>query len=277
MATYAFGDIQGCIAPLEALLDKINYDTSKDQLWFTGDLINRGPDSLRTLRVISKLPNTICVLGNHDLHLLALKLAANAYETEHNLSPILEANDCDELIDWLRHRPLLHHDCHLGYTMVHAGIFPTWSIEEASTHAAEISAILQSENAGEFLEQMYGNEPDTWSNTLTGWERLRFITNVFTRMRFCDSNGSLILDVKGAPDARNPNLIPWYKHPLSKNRDQRIIFGHWAALMGKADTPNIFALDTGCVWGNQLTALRLEDQQRFCVNCEKTCSQYPIA
>jgi len=267
MSTYAIGDIQGCIDPLEALLDKINYDASKDQLWFTGDLVNRGPDSLRTLRVISKLPNTISVLGNHDLHLLALKLAANAYETEHNLAPILEANDCDELIDWLRHRPLLHHNRHLGYTMVHAGILPMWNIGEATQHAEEVTSILQSTTAGEFLEQMYGNEPDTWSDTLTGWERLRFIINVFTRMRFCNSNGSLILDVKSAPDSQNPNLIPWYQHPLSKNREQRIVFGHWAALMGKVDTPNVFALDTGCVWGNQLTALRLEDQQKFCVNC----------
>lgn len=269
MATYAIGDIQGCIDPLEALLDKINYDTSKDQLWFTGDLVNRGPDSLRSLRLISKLPNTISVLGNHDLHLLALRLAPSAYETTHNLQPILAAHDCDELINWLRHRPLVHHDAHLKYTLVHAGILPTWSIIEALDRAAEVTSVLQSEAASHFLQAMYGNQPDTWSDTLAGWDRLRFIVNTFTRMRLCNRAGALVLDIKGPPDPQNYDLIPWYQHPLKQNQNERIVFGHWAALMGKTDTPNVFALDTGCVWGNQLTALRLEDQQRFAVECKR--------
>lgn len=267
MATYAIGDIQGCVEPLEALLDKINYDSTIDHLWFTGDLVSRGPESLRSLRLISKLPNTITVLGNHDMHLLALKFAENVYVVKHNLMPILEAHDSDELIHWLRHRPLIHHDPHLKFTLVHAGILPSWSIASALEYGGEVSTVLQSDNAGEFLEEMYGDEPKYWSENLLGWNRLRFITNVFTRMRYCDAQGGLALESKSAPGSQNVDLIPWYKLPSLRNHDDRIVFGHWASLMGKADVTNIFALDTGCVWGNQLTALRLEDQYRTCVEC----------
>ncbi len=268
MSTYAIGDIQGCLEPLEALLEKIDYDTSIDQLWFAGDLVNRGPDSLRSLRLISKLPNTIVVLGNHDMHLLALKLGDNAYKKEHSLFPILEADDSDQLIEWLRQRPLIHHDPHLGYTMSHAGILPSWSIATAIELAAEVTTMLRSSKVNDFLQNMYGNEPSAWSDQLTGWERLRFITNAFTRMRFCDTAGNLVMETKGGP-SQNSDLIPWYQFESVRKREDRLIFGHWAALNGKTDTPNIFALDTGCVWGGHLTALRLEDQKRFCVECTK--------
>lgn len=267
MSHYAIGDLQGCCHSLEALLTKINYDTSIDTLWFTGDLVNRGPDSLSTLRLVSRLPRVQCVLGNHDLHLLALALAPTAYPATHNLDPILEAHDRDALIHWLRHRPLLHHDDHLHYTMTHAGIPPQWNIAQAQHHAEEVNNVLISDQAGVFLEHMYGNEPDTWSDTLQGWERLRYIVNALTRMRFCDPTGKLVLDLKGAPGSQPPGLIPWFQIPNNRSPQDRLIFGHWAALMGKTDQPNLFALDTGCVWGNQLTALRLEDQQIICVEC----------
>ncbi|MBX9587401.1 MAG: symmetrical bis(5'-nucleosyl)-tetraphosphatase [Gammaproteobacteria bacterium] len=269
MSHYAIGDLQGCYAALEALLAKINYDSSDDILWFTGDLVNRGPDSLNTLRLVSRFPRVICVLGNHDLHLLALALATRVYPVQHNLDEILNAPDRDELIHWLRNRPLLHHDSQLKYTMTHAGIPPQWSLSEAQKNAEEVCQILQSDQAGLLLEHMYGNEPDTWSPSLQGWDRLRYIINAFTRMRFCDPSGKLILDVKGPAETQTPHLIPWFQLPNKRDPQDRLIFGHWAALMGKTNQPNLFALDTGCVWGNQLTAMRLEDQKLFSVECAK--------
>ncbi len=266
MSHYAIGDLQGCYAALEALLTKINYDTSTDALWFTGDLVNRGPDSLRTLRLVSQLPRVISVLGNHDLHLLALALAPRTYPVEHNLDEILNAPDRDELIQWLRQCPLLHHDSHLKYSMSHAGIPPQWTLTDAQQFAEEVNTVLQSDDAGTFLEHMYGNEPSLWSDSLQGWDRLRYIVNAFTRMRFCNLAGALVLDVKVAPKSQH-DLIPWFQYPNKRNTEDRLIFGHWAALMGKTNLPNLFALDTGCVWGNQLTALRLEDQKLFSIEC----------
>ncbi len=267
MSHYAIGDLQGCHKALESLLSKINYDTSKDTLWFTGDLVNRGPDSLSTLRLVSKLPRVVSVLGNHDLHLLALALAPRVYPAKHNLDEILNASDRDQLIQWLRNRPLLHHDPQLKYTVVHAGIPPQWSLKEAQTYADEVCTILRGDQAGEVLEHMYGNEPDTWSPSLQGWDRLRYIINALTRMRFCSPTEKLILDVKGPADLQTSELIPWFQLPNKRDPQDRLIFGHWAALMGKTNQQNLFALDTGCVWGNQLTALRLEDQQLFSVEC----------
>jgi bis(5'-nucleosyl)-tetraphosphatase (symmetrical) len=269
MPHYAIGDLQGCYTALEALLSKINYDTNLDTLWFTGDLVNRGPDSLSTLRLVSRLPRVNCVLGNHDLHLLALVLAPSIYPIEHTLDDILEAPDCDELIQWLRKRPLLHHDPDLNYSMTHAGIPPQWTLAEAQKYAAEVNQMLGSDQAGLFLEKMYGNEPDTWSPTLQGWDRLRYIVNGLTRMRFCTVAGKLVLDVKGPAESQTTGLIPWFQLPTRRGPEERLIFGHWAALMGKTNQPNLFALDTGCVWGNQLTALRLEDQQYFAIECRK--------
>lgn len=270
MSHYAIGDLQGCYTALEALLTKINYDTSVDTLWFTGDLVNRGPDSLSTLRLVSQLPRVISVMGNHDLHLLALALAPSAYPANHNMDAILSAHDRDELIHWLQSRPLLHQDAHLNYTMTHAGIPPQWTIQEAKIYAEEVNTVLRSDQAGEFLEQMYGNEPNLWSESLQGWDRLRYIVNALTRMRFCDQAGALILDVKGPIDSKTASLIPWFQYPNKRHPEDRLIFGHWAALMGITNCPNLFALDTGCVWGNQLTALRLEDQQLFSVECPKS-------
>jgi len=268
MSHYAIGDLQGCYRALEALLNKINYDTSTDTLWFTGDLVNRGPDSLSTLRLLSRLPRVVSVLGNHDLHLLALALAPKAYPVQHTLDDILDAPDRDELIQWLSRCPLIHHDEYLNYTMTHAGIPPQWTIEETQRYAEEVTQVLRSEQAGLFLEQMYGNEPDQWSESLRGYDRLRYIVNALTRMRFCNKNGALVLDIKAPPNPQNPNLIPWFEYPNKRHPEDRIIFGHWAALMGKTHQPNLFALDTGCVWGNQLTALRLEDQLVFSIDCK---------
>lgn len=269
MSHYAIGDVQGCYTALESLLSKIQYDASEDTLWFAGDLVNRGPDSLSTLRLVSALPRVNCVLGNHDLHLLALALAREAYPAQHNLQLILNAPDREALIDWLRHRPILHHDADLNYTMTHAGIPPQWTIVEAQDRADEVTRVLRSEEAGEFLEHMYGNEPDTWSPRLKHWDRLRYIINAFTRMRFCTPTGKLVLDIKGPIDSQDPGLIPWFQLPTQRAPEDRLIFGHWAALMGKTHQPNHFALDTGCVWGHQLTAMRLEDQQIFSVQCAK--------
>ena len=270
MSHYAIGDIQGCYTALEALLTQINYDTSVDTLWLTGDLVNRGPDSLRTLRLVSRLPRVICVLGNHDLHLLALALAPSTYPAKHNLDDILSAPDRDQLIHWLQQRPLLHHDAHLRYTMTHAGIPPQWTLEEAQKYADEVTTVLRGEQAGEFLQQMYGNEPDLWSTSLQGWDRLRYIVNALTRMRFCDQAGKLVLDIKGPIGSQPADLLPWFQLPNKRHPEDRLIFGHWAALMGKTNLPNLFALDTGCVWGHQLTAMRLEDQQLFSVECHNS-------
>ncbi len=267
MSHYAIGDLQGCYTALEALLNKINYDTSVDTLWFTGDLVNRGPDSLSTLRLVSRLPRVHSVLGNHDLHLLALALAARTYPATHNLEPILEASDRDTLILWLRQRPLLHYDPHLNYVMTHAGIPPQWDIAQAQQHAQEVNQVLTSDQAGVFLEHMYGNEPDSWSDSLKGWERLRYIVNAFTRMRFCDPTGKFVLDLKGPIGSQTTGLLPWFQLPNKRAPQDRLIFGHWAALMGKTNQANLFALDTGCVWGNQLTAMRLEDQHIISVEC----------
>lgn len=270
MAHYAIGDLQGCYSALQALLTKIEYDSQQDVLWFTGDLVNRGPDSLSTLRFVSRLPRVHCVLGNHDLHLLALALAPSVYHTEHTLDPILEAPDRDELIEWLRQLPLLHHDPLLNYTMTHAGIPPQWSVSEAQQHAQEVQEMLRSDQAGVFLAHMYGNEPTHWSPTLQGWDRLRYIVNALTRMRFCDPTGALVLDIKGPLDSQTPELIPWFQLPNQRPPENRLLFGHWAALRGKTNQPNLFALDTGCVWGHQLTAMRLEDQVYFAVESSDT-------
>ena len=274
MATYAVGDIQGCLFALENLLEKIHFDPKKDCLWLTGDLVNRGPQSLETLRFIKNLSNhQQIVLGNHDLHLLALAHGVYFEEPNSTLIPILKAKDRDELIDWLLHQPLLYHDEKTNYTMVHAGLAPNWDLNLAKKLALEVQNILQSEDREEYFQHMYGDEPIQWRDDLTGWERIRCIVNYFTRVRFCHPDGSLELKTK---ENMKPNqnegagLIPWFKIPNRRNAHLKIIFGHWAALGGVTKTNNTFALDTGCVWGYALTAMRLEDQARFSVSCERS-------
>jgi len=266
MSTYVIGDVQGCLAPLKALLEKINYDPHQDQLWFTGDLANRGPQPLATLRFIKALPNTIAVLGNHDLALLAAHLGAITFPPDETASEILLAPDKANLIHWLQHLPLLHYDPTLNVVMTHAGIYPFWDIQQAFACAKEAETVLRDPISQDFYHQMYGNEPVLWNNTLKGADRIRFIINVFTRMRYLTTAGELDLNAKDSL-SQHPNLIPWFLTPTRKELQETLVFGHWASLKGECATPNIYALDEGCVWGECLAALCLETKQRIKVSC----------
>lgn len=269
MATYAIGDIQGCYDALQCLLEKIAFNPELDRLWLVGDLINRGPDSLATLRFLYSIRDSVeFVLGNHDLHFLAVAYGLRKKSQSDTLDTLLAAPDRQLLMDWLIQGKLLHSDEKLGYTMVHAGIPPMWSLHQAQAHAREVEAVLQSRYCRDFFANMYGNSPNRWKNKLIGMERLRMITNYFTRMRFCTDDGLLELQTKESMAAAPLGFAPWFTHTERKTRDDKIIFGHWAALEGKANWPNIYALDTGCVWGGALTALRLEDEQKFSCYCD---------
>lgn len=268
MSNYAIGDVQGCFKELIALVNLIQFDPQHDTLWFTGDLVNRGPQSLEVLRWIKALGDrAVVVLGNHDLHLLAVASKQSNTKQFDALDEILAAKDCNELCEWLRQQPLLHYDRQLNFVMTHAGIAPQWTLAQAQRYADEVSTALKSPNYLDFLAHLYGDTPTHWDEQLTSWERLRLIVNYFTRMRFCDLQGGLELATKGESNAPPPDFISWFKVPQRAARDTKIVFGHWAALGGKTDEPNTFALDTGCVWGNRLTAMRLEDEQRFSVSC----------
>ena len=257
-ATYAIGDLQGCYDSLLRLLEKINFDKTKDTLWFAGDLVNRGPDSLSTLRFVKSLGDSaITVLGNHDLHLLAI-----AHGVKNKCSPdlqrILDAEDRDELLHWLSTRPLLHHDPKLNYSISHAGVYPLWSLKKAKKYAAELEGELKN-NLHEFLTHMYGDKPDKWDDSLKNFKRLRFICNTFTRMRFCEKDGTLDFSSNGAPGKIPKGTFPWFELPKRKISNKKLLFGHWSTL-GKIDKKNVFALDTGCVWGGELTALRIDTE-----------------
>lgn len=268
MPNYAIGDVQGCFLELQQMLEKINFNRDRDKLWFTGDLVNRGPDSLKTLRFVKELQEknlAITVLGNHELHLLAVVFAQATLKPKDTLDEILQAPDCLELCHWLRQQPLLHHDAMLGYTMIHAGLAPQWNLRKAITCAQEVENALRNSSYKDFLTNLYGNMPACWNEKLTGWERLRLITNYLTRIRFCDALGTLELDTKGESHLSPTGFLPWFKIPSRENKNLKIIFGHWAALQGITNEPNVFALDTGCVWGNSLSAMRLEDEVRFFV------------
>lgn len=266
MSIYAIGDVQGCFDALQRLLDQINFNETKDTLWFAGDLVNRGPQSLETLRFIQALGDSAkCVLGNHDLHLMALHFSDKKPKSKDTLGEILNAPDRDELFAWLRQQSLIHHDSALGFTMVHAGIPPQWTLSKALSLGAEVERCLISDNAPDYFANMYGNKPDIWDDALTGMDRLRVITNYFTRMRFCSPEGHLNMTHKQGPEDAPEGMLPWYVYGHRKMAEQRIIFGHWAALLGKTNHSKAFALDTGCVWGYELTAMRLEDQKRFSV------------
>ena len=257
MASYAIGDIQGCYDSLQRLLDKLKFDPAKDTLWFAGDLVNRGPDSLSTLRLVKSLANSaITVLGNHDLHLLAIA-AKHKNTKDPGLKKVLKANDAEELLTWLRKQPLLHHDAQLGYTMAHAGIYPGWNLQDALCHAAELEKVLRSENYLDFIFNMYGNLPEKWHDELEGWDRLRFICNSFTRMRYCEKSGKLNFKTHGAPGTHPKYTLPWFDVAKRKAANERILFGHWSTL-GKITKKNIYPLDTGCIWGGELTALSLK-------------------
>lgn len=258
MTTYAIGDIQGCYRELRALTDKINFDPALDQLWFVGDLVNRGPGSLETLRFIRSLQHSaVTVLGNHDLHLLAVSEGLRKPKKKDTLNPILEAPDAADLLNWLRHRPIMHYDAERNTAMAHAGIYPAWTLAEARNHARELELVLQSPAYHDFLIEMYGNSPDVWSDDLKGNDRLRFITNSFTRMRFVSDAGKLDLIHKSGLDHIPRAMTPWFRAANRRNQQTRIVFGHWAAL-GFHQENNVIALDTGCVWGGQMSAINLD-------------------
>jgi len=268
MAVFAVGDIQGCLSCLERLLDSSGFQPGRDQLWAVGDLVNRGPQSLDTLRFCKSLgDNFRTVLGNHDLHLLAVARGHRSPSHKDTLADILTARDRDDLLEWLRHQPLVFSDH--GFTVVHAGIPPQWSIRKALKKAAEVEAILHSEQPGRLFDSMYGNLPDRWDGSLEGPERWRLITNYFTRMRFCDAEGRLELLSKAGPGGAPKGFAPWFSHGNRKAVDDDIIFGHWAALNGQVRQPHLFPLDTGCVWGGQLRLMRLDDTRFHQVNCRE--------
>ncbi|MGZ8216980.1 symmetrical bis(5'-nucleosyl)-tetraphosphatase [Methylomagnum sp.] len=267
MAIYAIGDVQGCFAELQALLEKLRFDPAQDRLWFTGDLVNRGPRSLETLRCIRGLGEAaVAVLGNHDLHLLAVALGVSKTKHRDTFGDVLAAPDRDELLDWLRHCPLLHREG--GFYLIHAGLPPQWSAEDAARHAAEVESLLRGDNYGEFFRHMYGDQPDMWSDYLRGWGRLRFITNCLTRLRYCEWDGRVEFKHKGVPGSQPPHLRPWFDVPGRRSVDATIVFGHWSTL-GFHAGPGVYGLDTGCLWGGELTALRLdgEDRARVSVAC----------
>ncbi len=260
MATYAIGDIQGCCDEFEQLLERISFDPQRDRLWLVGDLVNRGPRSLETLRLVRKLGDAVTtVLGNHDLHLLAAALTpSERLKPSDTFGAILAAPDRDELLDWLRRQPLLHHDPRLNYTMIHAGLPPDWDFAQARECAAELESMLRDDDAfTELFAHMYGDQPDRWSNDLRGVERLRFITNCFTRLRFVHSDGRVAMKHKGTIADAPPGLVPWFRAPQRRTRELRIVCGHWSAL-GYYEGDGVLSIDTGCVWGSTLTAVRLD-------------------
>ena len=263
MATYAIGDIQGCYDDLLRLLDKIKFDSLSDQLWFCGDIINRGPKSLETIRFIKQLGSSaVTVLGNHDLHFLAVSYVTDKPSKHDTFSGILKANDRDELVEWLRYQKLFYHDPSLNISMVHAGIPPQWTIKAACDYALEMEAVLQSEKPYNFFKHMYGNYPPEWNDSLTGWDRYRFITNVFTRMRFCDSAGRPDFKSKGGIGSQPEHLTPWFMHQERKTKNDDIIFGHWSTLKN-INVDHIYPIDTGCLWCGELTALRIDSEEKL--------------
>lgn len=272
MRTFVVGDIQGCYQSLSSLLTKVNFDPESDRLWAVGDLVNRGPQSLEVLRFCHDLGDSFkTVLGNHDLHLLAIARGCAEPRKSDTLDEILNAPDRDHLLDWLQSQPLFFTDDEHQVALVHAGIPPQWSPDDAQQYAGEVATVLRSSEAKRFFSNMYGNQPDLWDDSLEGPDRWRLITNYLTRMRFCSAEGRLELSQKDKPDTAPDGFLPWYNLPGNIRENQRILFGHWASLEGKVNTPQLQALDTGCVWGGSLTALELSEFRRFSVPAaEKT-------
>jgi bis(5'-nucleosyl)-tetraphosphatase (symmetrical) len=262
MTDYVVGDLQGCLEPLLKLLDRVQFEPTTDRLIATGDLINRGPQSLETLRFCMGLGSAFkTVLGNHDLHLLAIAHGIRKPTPKDTLDEILSASDRDELISWLQQQPLLLSIDH--YTIVHAGIPPNWTLSTARTLAAEVEQVLRSDEAQSYFQGMYGDQPASWSDDLNGQARWRLITNYLTRMRYCTASGQLELEAKTAPDQQDAELTakfaPWFSYPTRKAVGDKIIFGHWAALEGKYLGNNLFPLDTGYVWGGAMRLMNLSN------------------
>jgi len=257
MSLYAIGDVQGCARAFDALLCAIEFDANKDCLWLAGDLVNRGPESLQVLRAVRALGDrAIAVLGNHDLHLLAAAAGVRPPNPADTFADILEASDAAALIDWLRHRPLLHHDVDARRLLVHAGIPPGWSVEQAACAAHEVESVLRSDVWQQTLASMYGDEPRHWRAELSDVDRMRYTINALTRMRFCDRAGGLDFEESGPPGSQPADLLPWFDHPGRVDADVHVVFGHWAAL-GVLRRVDVTATDSGCVWGGALTAIPL--------------------
>ena len=272
MSTYVVGDIQGCYKPLQKLLKKVQFSTTTDTLWCVGDLINRGPHSLDTLRFLRDLGDAVeIVLGNHDLLFIAINEDCAPPRTKDTLHNLLAASDCQELSDWLRTRPLAHFDAIdtrkglKNFLMIHAGVAPMWTLQSTLNYAAEVEYALQDTNYREFLRHMYGDTPARWHNSLTGMDRLRVITNYLTRVRFCDEIGTMRLNIKEGLWAAPVGYNPWYYYEKI-TPGATILFGHWAALEGRTDKKAVHALDTGYVWGRELTMMRLENFKRYSVS-----------
>jgi bis(5'-nucleosyl)-tetraphosphatase (symmetrical) len=266
MATYAIGDIQGCYDSLQRLLEQCAFDPAHDRLWLVGDLVNRGPRSLETLRFFKSLGEAaITVLGNHDLYLLMVAEGGAKYRgKDDTLDDILEAPDRAELLGWLRKQPLCHTEG--NYCIVHAGLLPQWTAARARELAREAEKALQGPDFCEFIMNLWGSEPAAWSDDLAGWPRLRVIVNAMTRMRFCTPDGTMEFRVKGKVANAPAGHLPWFDLPGRRSADSVLITGHWSAL-GLKITPNLLALDSGCLWGGHLTAVRLEDRRVFQVDC----------
>ena len=273
MTTYVIGDIQGCFPAFKALRRKVDFKPKRDHLWAVGDLINRGPDNLRTLRWFFRHRDAVTVvLGNHDLHLLAHYEGVGRKSRSDNFEDVLEAPDAGELLEWLRHQPLMHRDGKL--LMTHAGIPPCWDSHEALSYAGEVETVLRSDRRLKYFKAMYGNEPIGWSPHLSGMARLRTITNYFTRMRYCTASGELDLVSKGTkPDQATlggQKLKPWFRHPNRLKKKERLFFGHWASLEGNTGSEKFVGLDTGCVWGRCLTLYAIEDDRFVSRGCAKS-------
>lgn len=265
MATYAIGDIQGCFQALTQLLEKIKFKPSQDRLWLVGDLVNRGPDSLQVLQWAMGLGDrVVTVLGNHDLHLLAVAAGFVSLRRGDTLDEILAVPERQDLLDWLRQQRMIYAEGE--WVLVHAGLLPQWSVQQALRLGHEVECALRADDYQDFLKQMYGNQPDHWDDTLSGMDRLRVITNAMTRLRVCSASGVMDYKYKGPVQDRPKNTLPWYEVPGRKSANAHIIFGHWSALGLRVGSQHV-ALDTGCLWGGQLTALRLEDRQVFQVSC----------
>ncbi len=267
MATYAIGDIQGCYEEFAELLEVIDFRSDRDHLWLLGDLINRGPDNLSVVRRVMAMGAAVTtILGNHDLHFLAVHRGGHRPNRSDTFTDLLAAPDVDEISDWYRQQLLFHRDKELGYAMAHAGVPFFWSFKEARVLAEEVEAEIRGPACERYFKVMYGNEPDHWRDDWTGMDRLRVITNYFTRMRLVDQQGVLDFSHKGALEDAPPGLVPWFELTSRQPPKQRLLFGHWAALEGYFEHEHVIGLDTGCVWGRSLTALRLEDAAFFTVN-----------
>lgn len=268
MTRFAVGDLQGCLDPLLRLLATAGFDATRDQLWSVGDLVNRGPQSLEVLRYFVQLGDAArVVLGNHDLHLLAVAEGIRPVKRGDTIAAILTAPDRADLLTWLRQQPLFYRDPRGDFAMAHAGIAPSWSMQQAQSYSDELQTLLRGADFRHFLDTMYGNEPDQWNETLQGPARWRVITNYFTRMRFCRRDGSLDLSIKTAPNEAPAHLRPWFDLLPINESEPVLLFGHWAALQGRSTHPHCIALDTGCVWGNALTLFNLDSGERLTQPC----------